>query len=374
MSNLINFNFYNKKNLISLSSFFFNLETKIFKFKNKKNTDLNLEIIINSKLFNHFLRDFFNINPLVQLLDQTNPLAEITHKRRLSSLGPGGISRDTAGMAIRGIHPTHYGRICPIETPEGQNAGLVNSFTIYSHLNFKGFIETPFYKIYKGFIQINLGLFLLSSDQEKNFHIAPGDIKKNILYFLPNKIDIPCRQLKEFKRISRNKMNFIAINPIQMISIATSLIPFLEHNDGNRALMGSNMQRQAVPILKANFPIVGTGLESNIISNSNYVIQAKYSGLIIYIDGKQIVISSSKNIIINPLLKPLYKSKYFNKNINKNNKTNKNNLKTINKNYINNNYNLQNNENKFIKIKTNLFNFNKFIYLDNLLKTKKKTK
>jgi DNA-directed RNA polymerase subunit beta len=163
-------------------------------------------------------------------------------------------------------------------------------------------------------------------------------------------------------------MNFIAINPIQMISIATSLIPFLEHNDGNRALMGSNMQRQAVPILKANFPIVGTGLESNIIANSNYVIQAKYSGLITYIDGKQIVIYSSKNFIVNYLLKPLYKLKYFNKNINKNNK---NDLKIINKYYINNNYDLQNNENKFIKIKNNLFNFNKFIYLNILLNNKK---
>ena len=366
-SNLIKFNFYNKKNIVSLSSFVLNLETKIFKFKNKKNLDLNLEIIINSKLFNNFLRDFFNTNPLVQLLDQTNPLAEITHKRRLSSLGPGGISRDTAGMAIRGIHPTHYGRICPIETPEGQNAGLVNSFTIYSHLNFKGFIETPFYKIYKGFIQINLGLCLLSSDQEKNFHIAPGDIQKNILNFLPNKVDIPCRQLKEFKRISRNKMNYIAINPIQMISIATSLIPFLEHNDGNRALMGSNMQRQAVPILQANFPIVGTGLESNIIANSNYGIQAKYSGLVTYIDGKQIIISSSKNYIINPLLKPLYKFKTlysfsFNKNINKNNKHNKNNLNKL--------YNYNNINNRRIKIKNNLFNFNKFIYLDSLLNIK----
>ena len=389
ISNLIKFNFYNKQTFISLSSFNLSVETKILKFKNKKNLNFNLEIIINSKLFNNFLRDFFNINPLVQLLDQTNPLAEITHKRRLSSLGPGGISRDTAGMAIRGIHPTHYGRICPIETPEGQNAGLVNSFTIYSNLNFKGFIETPFYKIYKGFIQINLGLFLFSSDQEKNFHIAPGDIKKNKLNFLPNKVDIPCRQLKEFKRISRNQMNYIAINPIQMISIATSLIPFLEHNDGNRALMGSNMQRQAVPILKANFPIVGTGLESNIIANSNYGIQAKYSGLVTYIDGKQIIISSSTTIITN-ILKSLSKlknsyisffnnqknkksrligSKYFNKNINK---SNKNDLKKINKYYYINNIYETINQNKFIKINNNLFNFNKFIYLDNLFNNKQK--
>ena len=366
-------NYYNKRNLIYLS--YLNLGIKIFKFKNKTNIDLKLDTMINSKLFNNVLREFFNTNPLVQLLDQTNPLAEITHKRRLSSLGPGGISRDTAGMAIRGIHPTHYGRICPIETPEGQNAGLVNSFTIYSNLNSKGFIETPFYKIYKGFVQINLGLFLFSSDQEKNCHIAPGDIKKNLLNFLPNKIDIPCRQLKEFKRIPRNQMDYIAINPIQMISIATSLIPFLEHNDGNRALMGSNMQRQAVPILKPNFPIVGTGLESKIIANINYGIQAKFSGLVTYIDGQKIIISSFKKNLLNPLiyysLEPLSKFKnIFYKVLKKKNK-----LKTkITNNNILYQYIKLKNKNLLInkKINSNVFNFNKFIYLIPLLNTQKK--
>nr|WVH39019.1 DNA-directed RNA polymerase subunit beta [Ulva taeniata] len=348
----------NKKNsLLELSNYKIKIETQISKFKNKKNLNLNLEIIINSKLFNNVLREFFNTNPLVQLLDQTNPLAEITHKRRLSSLGPGGISRDTAGMAIRGIHPTHYGRICPIETPEGQNAGLVNSFTIYSSLNSKGFIETPFYKIYKGFILLNEGLFLFSSDQEKNFNIAPGDIKKNKLNFLPGKIDIPCRQLKEFKRVPRIKMDYIAINSIQMISIATSLIPFLEHNDGNRALMGSNMQRQAVPIIKPTFPIVGTGLESNIIANINYAIQAKTGGLVIYVDGKKIVVLSSKKNILN---KFSFKLKQFNK-LTFNPK-----LKRINKGIIiNRKYKsfIKNNLNKRKKV-SNLFGFNNFVYLN----------
>ena len=346
----------NKKNsLLELSNYKVKIETQISKFKNKKNLNLNLEIIINSKLFNNVLREFFNTNPLVQLLDQTNPLAEITHKRRLSSLGPGGISRDTAGMAIRGIHPTHYGRICPIETPEGQNAGLVNSFTIYSSLNSKGFIETPFYKIYKGFILVNQGLFLFSSDQEKNFNIAPGDIKKNKLNFLPGKIDIPCRQLKEFKRVPRIKMDYIAINSIQMISIATSLIPFLEHNDGNRALMGSNMQRQAVPIIKPTFPIVGTGLESNIIANINYAIQAKTGGLVIYVDGKKIIILSSKKN------KFSFKLKQFNK-LTFNHK-----LKQINKGIIiNRKYKsfIKNNLNKRKKVFLNLFGFNNFVYLN----------
>jgi len=349
--NILN-NINKKNNLLEISNNKVNIENQIFKFKNKKNLNLNLEIIINSKLFNNVLREFFNTNPLVQLLDQTNPLAEITHKRRLSSLGPGGISRDTAGMAIRGIHPTHYGRICPIETPEGQNAGLVNSFTIYSSLNSKGFIETPFYKMYKGFILLNQGLFLFSSDQEKNFNIAPGDIKKNKLNFLPGKVDIPCRQLKEFKRVSRIKMDYIAINSIQMISIATSLIPFLEHNDGNRALMGSNMQRQAVPIIKPTFPIVGTGLESNIIANINYAIQAKKAGLVIYADGKKIIVLSSKKNYLNK-----FKFKDFNK------FTFNSKLKEINKKYknlIKNNVNL----NKIKKVEINLFGFNKFVYLN----------
>lgn len=363
--NILN-NINKKNNLLELSNVLskgaIKIETQISKFKNKKNLNLNLEIIINSKLFNNVLREFFNTNPLVQLLDQTNPLAEITHKRRLSSLGPGGISRDTAGMAIRGIHPTHYGRICPIETPEGQNAGLVNSFTIYSSLNSKGFIETPFYKIYKGFILLNQGLFLFSSDQEKNFNIAPGDIKKNKLNFLPGKIDIPCRQLKEFKRVPRIKMDYIAINSIQMISIATSLIPFLEHNDGNRALMGSNMQRQAVPVIKPTFPIVGTGLESNIIADINYAIQAKTGGLVIYVDGKKIIVLSSKRNLLN---KFNFKLKYFfNKKLTFNSK-----LKKINKEIIiNKNSLIKNNLNKkkikkvFLNSNLNLFGFNNFVY------------
>nr|AKC35208.1 DNA-directed RNA polymerase subunit beta [Ulva sp. UNA00071828] len=354
--NILN-NINKKNNLLELSNYKGKIETQISKFKNKKNLNLNLEIIINSKLFNNVLREFFNTNPLVQLLDQTNPLAEITHKRRLSSLGPGGISRDTAGMAIRGIHPTHYGRICPIETPEGQNAGLVNSFTIYSSLNSKGFIETPFYKIYKGFILLNKGLFLFSSDQEKHFNIAPGDIKKNKLNFLPSKIDIPCRQLKEFKRVPRIKMDYIAINSIQMISIATSLIPFLEHNDGNRALMGSNMQRQAVPIIKPTFPIVGTGIESNIIANINYAIQAKTGGLVIYVDGKKIIVLSSKK---NRLNKFSFKLNYFKK-LSKLKQSNKE--ISINKKHqsiIKNNLNKKN----IKKIFLNLFGFNNFVYLN----------
>jgi DNA-directed RNA polymerase beta subunit len=259
-----------------------------------------LNDFLNSKAIQNSLREFFGTNPLCQLLDQTNPLAEITHKRRLSSLGFGGINRDTAGMAIRGIHPTHYGRICPIETPEGQNAGLVNSFTIYSQLNKRGFIETPFYQTYKGFI-LQKKPYFFSSDQEKELNLGPGDIKKNKLNFLPKKNSIPCRQLKEFKRLFRNEIDFIGVSPVQMISIATSLIPFLEHDDGNRALMGSNMQRQAVPTLKPSLPIVGTGLESKIIADINHGLQIKKAGFVAYVDGKKIIIYSPKTFSANSL-------------------------------------------------------------------------
>lgn len=243
------------------------------------------------KPLNQSFREFFGTSPLSQLMDQTNALSELTHKRRLSSLGPGGINRETAGMAIRGIHPTHYGRICPIETPEGQNAGLVNSFTIYSHLNTKGFIETPFYKTYKGFVFKNKNPFLFSSDQENSWVLAPGDIKTSLFNFLPSGL-LPSRQLKEFKRVSRNEISFTSMSPIQMISVATSLIPFLEHNDGNRALMGSNMQRQAVPTIRPSKPIVGTGLESRVISDVGHGLQVQSSGFVSYVDGKRIVVYS----------------------------------------------------------------------------------
>nr|YP_009367547.1 beta subunit of RNA polymerase [Pseudoneochloris marina]ARK14515.1 beta subunit of RNA polymerase [Pseudoneochloris marina] len=252
-----------------------------------------LDKLLTIKPINSSLREFFGTNPLSQLLDQTNPLAELTHKRRLSSLGPGGINRETAGMAIRGIHPTHYGRICPIETPEGQNAGLVNSITIYSNINKKGFIETPFYQTYKGYILKTKDPLLFSSDQEEKLVIAPGDIKTSLFHFLPPGVTLPSRQLKEFKRVNRNQINYIALSPIQMISVATSLIPFLEHDDGNRALMGSNMQRQAVPTIRPSKPIVGTGLESRVVSDSEHGLQAKVSGFVSYVDGKKIVIHSS---------------------------------------------------------------------------------
>lgn len=267
------------------------------------------ETLVSNAPVNAALKSFFATNPLSQFLDQTNPLSELTHKRRISSLGEGGIQRDTATMAVRGIHPSHYGRICPIETPEGQNAGLVNSFTAYAKLNALGLIETPFYNVYKGMV-VKEKATMFSSDQEKTFIIAPGDVamtKENCLISKKH----PVRQADRFNRFLPNQIDLMAIGPLQMISIATSLIPFLEHDDGNRALMGSNMQRQAVPTLIASAPIVGTGFESRVLADSCVGIQAKSCGFVSYVDNQKVVLYNpsktqllKKKVPLTSLMKP----------------------------------------------------------------------
>lgn len=255
---------------------------------------LTISNLINNKAFNSALREFFGTSPLSQFMDQINPLAEITHKRRLSSMGPGGVTRDTATLAIRGIHPTHYGRICPIETPEGKNTGLVNSMTTYARVNPLGMLESPFYKVYKGIVQKTAGMFFLSAEQEEKTKLAAADLLVTPIGFLPN-TNIPVRIGEDFTKIHRNSVEYIGISAIQMISIATSLIPFLEHDDANRALMGSNMQRQAVPLMRPERPIVGTGLESRAVSDSGHVIQAKFSGVVTYVSAEKIVVTTLKN-------------------------------------------------------------------------------
>ena len=274
-----------------LGTGFIRLEKIIREKLKKPQKKLKLHHLITTKPVNGALREFFGSSPLSQFLDQTNPLAELTHKRRLSSLGPGGISRETAGMAVRGIHPSHYGRICPIETPEGPNAGLVNSLTSYAKINSEGFIETPFYNVYNGQLQKINGPTYFSAAKEERIQIAPGDLKSSALNFLPQSI-IPVRSIKEFKKVTEKEVDYISISPIQMISIATSLIPFLEHDDANRALMGSNMQRQAVPLISPERPIVGTGLESRVTADSGHVIQSKTSGFVSYVSGKKIVLKN----------------------------------------------------------------------------------
>nr|YP_010564966.1 RNA polymerase beta subunit I [Chlamydomonas chlamydogama]UZA61965.1 RNA polymerase beta subunit I [Chlamydomonas chlamydogama] len=257
------------------------------------NEQLTINNLINSKAFNSALREFFGTSPLSQFMDQINPLAEITHKRRLSSMGPGGVTRDTATLVIRGIHPTHYGRICPIETPEGKNTGLVNSMTTYARVNPNGMLESPFYKVYKGQVQKRLGMFFFSAEQEEKTKLAAADLFVSSIGFLPDS-RIPVRVGEDFTKIPRNTVEFVGVSPLQMISIATSLIPFLEHDDANRALMGSNMQRQAVPLIRAERPIVGTGLEARAVSDSGHVIQAKLSGVVTYVSSERIIVTTIK--------------------------------------------------------------------------------
>lgn len=274
----------------------------IFREKSKKSVTKNevgrkaiekitISNIMNTKPFNGALREFFGTSPLSQFMDQINPLAELTHKRRLSSMGPGGVTRDSATLAIRGIHPSHYGRICPVETPEGKNTGLVNSLTAYARINSEGYIETPFYKVYKGQVQKKTGLYFFSAKEEEKIKLGAPDLYTSNIGFLP-KASIPVRIVEDFTKIARNEIQFVGVAPIQMISIATSLIPFFEHDDANRALMGSNMQRQAVPILKPQRPIVGTGLEARAVSDSGHVVTARSSGIVTYTSSNKIIIYS----------------------------------------------------------------------------------
>nr|YP_009364020.1 RNA polymerase beta subunit [Pediastrum duplex]AQU64403.1 RNA polymerase beta subunit [Pediastrum duplex] len=281
-----------KKNL-SLHSFGIKRsENKDLKYNQKKNLNLKflaLNSIIQPKFVNGALKEFFGTHPLSQFMDQINPLSEMTHKRRLSSLGPGGVSRDTATLAVRGIHSSHYGRICPIETPEGKNTGLVNSLTTYARVNNKGFIETPFYSLYKGQVQKNSGRIYLSAEKEEFFKIATPDLNISNINFLP-KQKIPVRVGKDFIPTFRRYVSFIGISPIQMISIATALIPFLEHDDANRALMGSNMQRQAVPLVRSQRSFIGTGLEARSVSDSGHALVTTKSGCILYVSGSKILL------------------------------------------------------------------------------------
>ena len=255
---------------------------------------LKLKLIkkmITTKPINGAFKEFFNSSPLSQFLDQTNCLAELTHKRRLSSLGPGGITRETAGMKIRSIHPSHYGRICPIETPEGPNAGLVNSLTTYARINPTGFIETPFYKVLNGQIENTDQVFYFLAQHDEMHTIAPPDLKLTGLSVLQSQT-IPIRLGSEFSKVTRENVDFMSVSRIQLISVATSLIPFLEHNDANRALMGSNMQRQSVPLVRPERAIVGTGLEGRVVSDSGHTIQARESGFVTYATSEKIQVLS----------------------------------------------------------------------------------
>nr|QYB18852.1 RNA polymerase beta subunit [Climaconeis sp.] len=245
-------------------------------------------------IINTTIKEFFGSSELSQYLDQTNPLSSLTHRRRLSSLGPGGLNRDRVSFSVRDIHPSHYGRICPIETPEGQNVGLIASLTCYARVNKLGLLETPFWRVINGKVIKSSSPIYLTADIEDFYKIAPADLitnKNN--YLIKNKITVRYRQ--DFRDVRPAEIDFIAISPIQMVSIATSLIPFFEHDDANRALMGSNMQRQSVPLLSPQKPIVGTGLENQIAIDSGMAINAQVSGIVSLVTANKIIIKNKKN-------------------------------------------------------------------------------
>ncbi len=247
--------------------------------------------LINAKPLTVSLKDFFASSQLSQFMDQTNPLSEITHKRRVSALGPGGLTRERAGFEVRDVHPTHYGRICPIETPEGPNIGLINSLSTYAKINKYGFIESPYKKVKDGVVQDNV--VYLSAMEETKFTIAQANTKLDKNGKIIEEL-VSCRQNLNFLLAKPDTIDYIDVSPKQLVSVAASLIPFLENDDANRALMGSNMMRQAVPLLKPESPLVGTGIESDVALDSGVTIVSKRDGIVDKIDGKRIVIKATE--------------------------------------------------------------------------------
>ncbi|WP_304144012.1 DNA-directed RNA polymerase subunit beta [Mesoflavibacter zeaxanthinifaciens] len=245
--------------------------------------------LINAKTLSSVINSFFGTNQLSQFMDQTNPLAEITHKRRLSALGPGGLSRERAGFEVRDVHYTHYGRLCPIETPEGPNIGLISSLSVYAKVNSMGFIETPYRKVEDGVVDIKGDPIYLSAEEEEEKLIAQATVKVDdngkILHD-----KVIARMEGDFPVMDPKEIHYTDVAPNQISSISASLIPFLEHDDANRALMGSNMMRQAVPLLRPQSPIVGTGLEKQVASDSRVLINAEGNGVVEYVDANEIVI------------------------------------------------------------------------------------
>jgi len=262
----------------------------------EKMTTLDIESampqdLINAKPLTVSLKDFFVSSQLSQFMDQTNPLSEITHKRRVSALGPGGLTRERAGFEVRDVHPTHYGRICPIETPEGPNIGLINSLSTYAKINKYGFIESPYKKVKNGIIEDKVEY--LSAMEETKYTIAQANAKVDKSGKILEEL-VPCRENLNFILSNPKNIDYIDVSPKQLVSVAASLIPFLENDDANRALMGSNMMRQAVPLLKPESPLVGTGIESDVALDSGVTIVANRDGIVDKIDGKRIVIKATE--------------------------------------------------------------------------------
>jgi DNA-directed RNA polymerase subunit beta len=253
-------------------------------------SNLSVHYLINSKLLSNQIRDFFSRSQLSQFMDQVNPLAEMTHKRRLSALGPGGLSRERAGFEVRDIHTSHYGRICPIETPEGPNIGLIASLSTYARVNSLGLLETPYRKVEDG--RVTRKIEYLTADIEEDKVIAQANVPLDSESYFVEK-EVACRHKSDYVRVSAKQVEYMDVSPKQLVSVAASLIPFLEHDDANRALMGSNMQRQAVPLMASQAPLVGTAMEAKVARDSGTVVVAQESGKVTSVDASSIVIGKT---------------------------------------------------------------------------------
>jgi DNA-directed RNA polymerase subunit beta len=243
--------------------------------------------MINAKPVAAAVKEFFGSSQLSQFMDQNNPLSEVTHKRRVSALGPGGLTRERAGFEVRDVHPTHYGRVCPIETPEGPNIGLINSLSVYARTNDYGFLETPYRKVDGG--KVGVRIDYLSAIEESQFVIAQANAELDAKGGFADEL-VSCRYQNEFTLMQRERIDYMDVSPKQIVSVAASLIPFLEHDDANRALMGSNMQRQAVPTLRADTPLVGTGMERAVAIDSGVTVVARRGGVVDSVDASRIVV------------------------------------------------------------------------------------
>jgi len=256
----------------------------------KDQENVTPQLLVNARTVSSVIDTFFGSSQLSQFMDQTNPLSELTHKRRLSALGPGGLTRERAGFEVRDVHHTHYGRMCPIETPEGPNIGLITSMATFARINKYGFLETPYRRVEKG--KVTGKIEYLSADQEDKYYIAQaneplddhGRFKKEF---------INARRRSDYPLIKADEVQYMDVSPRQIVSVAASLIPFLEHDDANRALMGSNMQRQAVPLLKTEAPIIGTGMERKVAVDSGVVVRARRPGTVVYVDADKVIVRPS---------------------------------------------------------------------------------
>jgi DNA-directed RNA polymerase subunit beta len=249
--------------------------------------EINPQDMINAKPVAAAVKEFFGSSQLSQFMDQNNPLSEVTHKRRVSALGEGGLKRERAGFEVRDVHPTHYGRVCPIETPEGPNIGLINSLAVYARTNKYGFLETPYRRVGDGSVTDEVDY--LSAIEESEFVIAQANAKLDGKGKFTDEL-VSCRYQNEFTLMPPERIDYMDVSPRQIVSVAAALIPFLEHDDANRALMGSNMQRQAVPTLRASTPLVGTGIERTVAIDSGVTVNARRGGMVDSVDASRVVV------------------------------------------------------------------------------------